>query len=1216
MVVLEALFSGKVKCAAPFRIQGVKMKRAHRRWTVFFFLQWVWAGALTNPPIFAITGQHTVLRKQGETRVAEASLEPSQNLISDDIAALREPLRSFLAKAGGTARIQWNSEFRLPERLAGFHAAVTSSNPRQAAQNFLSAERALLLNNEEDSNLQFFRTRQAGTASHVDFQQYYQNIPVHRAIVTVHINSGQINTVHSAYRPSLSLDLTALLTDENALAVIQQDLGSGVTIQTPISSPKKVIEIANQVPVLCWRVMVHTLQPFGGWEYLVDAKTGAIVEKNRQHRDVKGSGKVYLDNSWVTPSLSNVPFYNLDGKGYLSGAFADVYSYLPTTPHLQHTAYSGTSSYTYEPVSTAYGSPSDSFSEQNVYYYINHVHDFFRTNFGYWQRDEPFTTIVHYPNSNGTAMDNAYFDPTCQCMAIGDGTGAAQGGMNDLARDAETIYHEYTHAVIDRIVPLGVQTDDFGSAMNEAYADYFACTPFKDPHIGEWIAGSSEGVRNLDNQRVYPTDVNHPATGAPEAHYTGMIWGGALWDLHNRLGNVVADQIIFHSLYYLPQNGNANFAIGYDALRDADQELYGGAHAADIQQTLNNRGIFPPTAIVVESSYLASSVSVQGTLPGLPYGTLTALQASQYTVYVPAGGRLTLLLEGTGDVDLYVRRGMPVTLEGRAYGEYDYWSNSPQALERMVLDSTSTPPLTEGLYYIGVATGSASPVNFTLTAIVSNGPSVRNAVFVPVILSTPGLNGSYYTTETTLTNHSNVNFTLQFTYLPSSPSTGSSGGAGTVTASLAAGVQWTIPDTIAYLRQEGLSIPESGTRVGILSIQPVHNNLQHLTQLRVMARTTTRTLNGQAGVAYSGIRVTEGLNGAAFLCGLRENNTDRSNLAVENLGTTADGDIRLHLTVFNGDNGASQPLPEVTLVPGEFAQISRILVSNGLNLTNGYVKVERTGGTAPFYAYAVINDQRNSDGSFISPLPVTRDVAPRLTLPVVVEVNTFSSEVMLTNCSGKNKTIQFEYSAQALTTEKHSTQFSVEIPAGRQISLPNFVQYLRHQGIPGLPLAGTTLAGPLVATSSDGDLNGIFLGARTSTPGEGGSFGVFNAAMPDNALPRAGACVYGLQQNETNRSNLGLVNLSPAGGSIGDFMIDIINGDTGAVATTFYQTLPGMSWVQMNSILADKAPGVTSCYVCVSRMDSLAPFILYGVINDGGAPGQGTGDGAFLTAIP
>src|SRR5678815_2644925 len=91
---------------------------------------------------------------------------------------------------------------------------------------------------------------------------------------------------------------------------------------------------------------------------------------------------------------------------------------------------------------------------------------------------------------------------------------------------------------------------------------------------------------------------------------------------------------------------------------------------------------------------------------------------------------------------------------------------------------------------------------------------------------------------------------------------------------------------------------------------------------------------------------------------------------IQNTGTTADGDIVLRLTVISGNQAApvSQSLPNEILSPGEFRQITEILNSNGLSLTNGYVRIERVSGTAPYFAYAVINDQVTSDGSFVPPI--------------------------------------------------------------------------------------------------------------------------------------------------------------------------------------------------------------------------------------------------------
>ena len=74
---------------------------------------------------------------------------------------------------------------------------------------------------------------------------------------------------------------------------------------------------------------------------------------------------------------------------------------------------------------------------------------------------------------------------------------------------------------------------------------------------------------------------------------------------------------------------------------------------------------------------------------------------------------------------------------------------------------------------------------------------------------------------------------------------------------------------------------------------------------------------------------------------------------------------------------------------------------------------------------------------------------------------------------------------------------------GQQLILPNFVQYLRDRGIPGIGSAGHELRGctvriPLAGRRLGGnDVSGVFIGARTSTASKsGGQFGVFYPGVP------------------------------------------------------------------------------------------------------------------------
>ena len=58
---------------------------------------------------------------------------------------------------------------------------------------------------------------------------------------------------------------------------------------------------------------------------------------------------------------------------------------------------------------------------------------------------------------------------------------------------------------------------------------------------------------------------------------------------------------------------------------------------------------------------------------------------------------------------------------------------------------------------------------------------------------------------------------------------------------------------------------------------------------------------------------------------------------------------------------------------------------------------------------------------------------------------------------------------------------------------------------------------------------------------------------------------------------------------------------------------PG-AWYQINSILGNYAPDTTQGYVRIRRISGNNPFLAYGVVNDGGAPGQRSSDGAYLPA--
>ena len=229
------------------------------------------------------------------------------------------------------------------------------------------------------------------------------------------------------------------------------------------------------------------------------------------------------------------------------------------------------------------------------------------------------------------------------------------------------------------------------------------------------------------------------------------------------------------------------------------------------------------------------------------------------------------------------------------------------------------------------------------------------------------------------------------------------------------------------------------------------------------------------------------LVGPSYLTGLRQNDTDRSNVAFQNVGQGDAGNITLRLTVFSGSaaNPVSRTLPDEILAPGGFRQISGILAYDGLSLDQGYVRVERVSGTAPYYAYAVINDQKSSDGSFIPPLVESSLVGrTRLTLPALVEANSYSTELIVTNWSSVRKALRCTFQSEAIQTAGSKVEFNIEANPGEQLIWPDFVQRLREVGVAGLP-KGPSYAGAMFAEVSSGRYRGPFpFGPNISTSTE------------------------------------------------------------------------------------------------------------------------------------
>ena len=483
--------------------------------------------------------------------------------------------------------------------------------------------------------------------------------------------------------------------------------------------------------------------------------------------------------------------------------------------------------------------------------------------------------------------------------------------------------------------------------------------------------------------------------------------------------------------------------------------------------------------------------------------------------------------------------------------------------------------------------------------------NIRSRLFVPIVLRSRGRTaGSFFTSELTLTNRGSTTAEIHYTYRASF-----GGGSGMAVDFLEPGRQRIVPDAIAYLASLGVPVG-SDSAGGTLMVE--FSNLSSESAAAVTVRTSTPVEDGRgrAGLAYYGANQQELPTGPVLIAGLRQNSQDRSNVAVQNAGKASEGAITLRVTVYSGDPEApgSLVLPDLSLPPGGFHQYNGILNLAGFD--NGYVKVERVEGVPPFYAYGVINDNFNSDGSFVFPVAVDslRGTSGQ-TLPVIIETRDFASELTATNFSAMPKRVDFRFVAEAVETDEDTARFSLELGAGEQRILPGVVDWMREQEVEGIGANDEAFVGALFATPAEGDMSGIVLGARTGSPDtRGGQYSLFYNGVPYGSASVESAWIYGLQQNAENRSNLALLNTGEVDDREITLEIDIYDGEGSSKPRTRSVRLGPERWHQLNGILGVRRHG----YVEVRKTMGDNPFVSYGVINDGGKRGQRSGDGAFL----
>ena len=517
-----------------------------------------------------------------------------------------------------------------------------------------------------------------------------------------------------------------------------------------------------------------------------------------------------------------------------------------------------------------------------------------------------------------------------------------------------------------------------------------------------------------------------------------------------------------------------------------------------------------------------------------------------------------------------------------------------------------------------VSAAGAASSSTTRQVVVSARPGSGTssvAFLVPVVLDLPGR----FSSELTLSNSGTTAATVRLRYT-AAPVFGGAGSGSAPSFTLGAGRQQVISVAMAFLRQNGVPIPTSSNQGGSLRVE--FTGLSNAGAGYASARTTAPIAGvGRAGLSYPGIDVTKAYTETVAIFGLRQNSTDRSNLALVNASTTTPVTLKVYVVRGDGTDILDPFLP-ITLQPGEWDQYNNILSQASAGLTEGWIIVDPVTTGVPFLAYGVFNDGAvplvaTDDGSFVPAVPDSK-VDALLGIPAIVEIGSkYSSELILTNLTDKPAQAIFEFVESFASPGGVSAGvFSYPLEPFEQAILPDIVDRLRQAG-GNIGPKGAAYAGPLtVFFSAENQLVPGLAGVRTSSPSATtpGRFGLFYSGSPFTESARD-AWIYGLQQNSTTRANLAVVNAAVTNSPI-RVRLEIYDGDTGTLAIRrdlgLYQP---NEWRQIDRVLTTYAPGVTNGYARLTVTEGDGTFFAYGVNNDGPAANTGTSDGSYVAMV-
>ncbi len=468
--------------------------------------------------------------------------------------------------------------------------------------------------------------------THTRHQQYINDIPVEGSMLITHSVGSQIKMLNGDYFQNFNSNLSASLTEQNALQYALQKVNAKKymwenktftnqkrqTTNNPnftffpkgelVMVHKKDADYSANNMRVAYKFNIYAEKPLYRANIFVDANSGEILDEQNQicTIDVAGSAvTMYSGTVTMTSDSTGVGQYRLQETGRGNGI---------QTYNLQN----GT---TYQNVdftnnSSTWNLPGNDQAAADAHWGAEMTYDYYKLTHGRNSIDGNGYALISYVHYDVT-FANAFWDG--QEMTYGDG-----GSGFTIMTGLDVCGHEITHGLTSNTAKLG---GGEAGALNEGFSDIFGTTieAFARPTQNDWIMGaeimtSHSGIRDMSNPKSlgqpdcylgvnWDTNLEpHQDNGPCIYWYYLLCQGGSGTNDNSNVYNVTgitmakAQMIAFRGLtvYFTPSTTYAD-ARRYTV--QAATDLY-GACSPELQSTTNAW-----YAVGVGAQYSASNVT-------------------------------------------------------------------------------------------------------------------------------------------------------------------------------------------------------------------------------------------------------------------------------------------------------------------------------------------------------------------------------------------------------------------------------------------------------------------------------------------------------------------------------------------------------------------------------------------------------------------------------